>query len=190
MIGMGPVNPEAHLKNPRDAAHYHWTTAMVPDGSHLIDAGCFDGWLSFLLLKAGKNLKVTAVELRLELVKLARAYAIDHGIPEDRFSIHEGFFTDHTFGPWFNAVLLYEILEHVPKEEVSSYVAKAESFLQFGGKILISLPEQRHEDNPQHLWTPNELELKHWWDHNKNFTMQKVHYGNNIPANWLVSWTV
>src|SRR5206468_3473215 len=89
----------------------------------------------------------------------------------------------------YDAVLAYEILEHIPLEDVPAYVAKMEGLARY--RILISLPDQRHEDNAQHLWTPHLGNIGDMWGHKKRFNVDYVEYpGTDIPANYLIRWEV
>lgn len=177
-------NPAAHLQNPRDAYHFDWTVSQLKgrSGDSILDVGSYDGWLDFLLIKQG--FKVQGVEAIPNLCKSAEAYAAQH-CPSYR--VHQGFFDEVEIGDRFDVVLCYETLEHIPLDMVPAYVSKMEAIAK--KTVLISLPDQKHEDNPQHLWTPRYGLLLALWGRKKGFEMTYKPYPG-LPANFLIRWDV
>lgn len=183
-------SPEAHLKSPRDAFHYWWTLdALGYDSDRgmndekILDVGAYDGWLDFLLIKNGYQ--VEGVELIPELCKSARMYAQTHNI---KYQIHQGFFEDIQIDRRFDVAICYEVLEHIPLDMVPAYVAKMEAIAE---SIHISLPDQRHQDNPQHLWTPTFDLIRSMWGAKSHFLLTyKPYPGTEIPANFMISWSL
>lgn len=182
-------NPEAHLQSPRDAYHFDWTLRQIGYERHgdnagwsILDVGAYDGWLDFLLIK--KGYKVEGVELIPELCQSAESYLPAKG----SYRIHQGFFEDVEISSRFDVAICYELLEHIPISMVPVYVAKMEAI---AGRILISLPDQSHKDNPQHLWTPTFDLIRSIWGWKPDFEMTyKPYPGTSIPPNFLCSWSV
>lgn len=176
-------NPKAHLQSVRDAFHFKWANEAI-QGTSVLDVGAYDGWLDFLLIETGY--RVEGVELTPELCESARAYARAQKID---YAIHQGFFEDVAIDRHFDVVLCFETLEHISLALVPVYVAKMEAIAT--RRILISLPDQRHEDNAQHLWTPTFDLIRSMWGHKPAFELTyKPYLGTGIPANFLCSWSV
>lgn len=173
-------DPEAHLQSPRDAYHFDWTVSQLKGLSRcsILDVGSWDGWLDFLLIKQG--FKVEGVEAIPDLCTSALSYP-----GKGSYRVHQGFFEDVQIDQRFDVVLAYEVLEHIPLALVPEYVAKMEAIAT--RRILISLPDQNHQDNPQHLWTPFYALILSMWSHKRNFEMTYKPF-HGIPANFLMSW--
>jgi SAM-dependent methyltransferase len=179
-------NPEAHFQSPRDAYHVDWTRSKLQGQSRcsILDVGAYDGWLDFLLMRDGH--KVEGVELIPELCESARGYAFKNAFT---YTIHQGFFDEIAIDKRFDVVLSYETLEHIPLEMVPVYISKMEAIAT--RSIFISLPDQRHEDNAQHLWTPSMSLILSMWGLKKNFEVTyKPYPGTDIPANFLIRWDI
>lgn len=175
-------SPEAHLQNERDAYHFDWTIHQLR-GLHrcsILDIGAYDGWLDFLLMREGH--KVEGVELDENLCKSAMGYAQANNL---QYTVHQGFFEDVEITHCFDVAACFETLEHVPIEMVPVYVAKMEVIAT--KRILISLPDQKHQDNPQHLWTPSFDLIRSMWGHKKGFELTYKPYPN-IPASFMIRW--
>lgn len=174
-------NPKAHLESVRDAFHFKWATESLV-GMSVLDVGCFDGWLDFLLIETGSN--VEGVELIPELCESARAYARANKVD---YKVHQGFFEDVAIDRHFDVVMSFETLEHIPLEMVPVYVAKMEAIAT--RRILISLPDQRHEDNIQHLWDPSFELIKSLFGGKRDLEITyKPYLGTDIPANFMVKY--
>jgi 2-polyprenyl-3-methyl-5-hydroxy-6-metoxy-1,4-benzoquinol methylase len=182
-------NPHGHLNNQRDLFHYEKALEFAERSAakKILDVGCFDGWLDLLLIEKGYDL--TGVELIPTLVSAGLLYALKHHID---YMIYLGFFEDIIFTDWekFDMVMCLETLEHVDLEEtVPIYIEKMEALSLRG--IFISLPDQDHGDNKQHLWTPTEKVLRDLWGKKRNLFVEYHQYDDpNIPPNWLIYYEV
>jgi len=84
-----------------------------------------------------------------------------------------------------------ETLEHVDLEEtVPVYIEKMEELSL--KTVFISLPDQDHKDNKQHLWTPTEDVINNLWGNKKNFSVEYHEYNSpdDVPPNWLIYYEV
>lgn len=177
-------NPETHLYNVRDKAHYEWALKKLREFncSLALDIGCFDGWLDFLLIKDG--LKMESVELVPDLaaaaVRYARALNLD-------YICHCNLLPEVKFNKKFDCCLCFETLEHMDLSDALECVRLMEDLAT--KLILISLPDQRHEDNPQHRWTPTEPLIRSLFGSKPGFNLEVKHYpGMSIPSNFLFSF--
>ena len=180
------VNPEAHLLNERDNYHFEWTTNVLNllKCKKVLDVGCYDGWLDFLLIKQGFN--VEGIELSPDLVTAAMNYAkankINYKVALGLFNrvVHKRF---KYVGINYDAVLFYEVLEHMP-----IYLAQEaiETALRYSKYVLISLPEQDHSLNRQHYWTPSEDLILKIVKPYPNVVFTKHKYSIDVPANFLL----
>lgn len=183
-------DPKSHLNSPRDAFHCRWALKAIEDipvskygaPTSILDVGCYDGWLDFLIMNEGYD--VEGVEIVSELCESARMFAKAHDL---NYKIHNGFFDDVVITRNFDVVFSFETIEHIPLDMVASYVTKMEAIAT--QRILISLPDQRMEDNAQHLWTPSYELILNMFGRKKNFQLTyKPYHGTDIPANFLFSW--
>lgn len=175
--------PQLHLHNYRDRQHYEYTCYWLSQKqcSTVLDIGCFDGWLDFLVLTHG--FKVTGVEIVPELAAAANQFAAYNHLP---YSCLCGSL-DTVNAPISDAVLCFEVLEHVPFEEVPDWISRINALAT--KLCLVSLPNQRHELNPQHFWTPTEEVIERLF-RPYNHQVEYVTYpGTTIPGNWMIRWT-
>ena len=178
-------DPQQHLLNPRDCAHFEYSRQTLTNCKTVLDVGCWDGWLDFLLIKEG--FEVEGVEVVTGLGKAAQRYADIHNL---KYKVYDGFFEELLLEKKYDAVLCYETLEHVHPQGVERYIAALEA--TSGAKVLISLPNQKHEDNsPQHLWTPTLEVITQLFGHKPNLNVIYRDYpGTTIPGNWFIHYTV
>jgi len=80
-----------------------------------------------------------------------------------------------------------EVLEHIDFKNVPGIIKDMD---RAGRVCLVSLPDQRHEDNREHLWTPTEEVIGKLFGQ-FNLEVIRVEYAadTGIPPNWLISWT-
>lgn len=176
-------NPQPHLGNTRDGNHYLRALRFLKGigARTALDIGCYDGWLDFLLI--AKGFEVEGVEIIPDLARAARRYADRNFIG---YRVHEGYFLDLDLPGPYDAVLCFETLEHMPMEDVRACAERMHRTASKG--VLVSLPDQDHRDNPQHLWTPTEEVIRDVWGAMPGFALDFVPYsGTAIPGNWFIS---
>lgn len=187
------TDPDRHLGNTRDSNHYLKALKWLRDISAktVLDVGCYDGWLDFLLARKGYEL--TGIEMIPELADAAMRYAERNFIPYTVYTSHvldaEPFFMADDSRVKYDAVLCFETLEHMTLEDAT----KAAQLLTLWSRkgVLVSLPDQDHRQNPQHLWTPTEEVIKGIWGAMPGFEVEYVPYPNTtIPANWFIKHSV
>jgi len=176
-------NPMAHMGNVRDANHYLKATGFLKEigAETALDIGSYDGWLDFLLI--GKGFKVEGVELIPDLAAAARRYADRNFI---RYAVHEGYFADLDLPGAYDAVMCFETLEHMPLDEVRVCAERMRDLAVKG--VIVSLPDQDHRGNPQHLWTPDEDVIRDIWGVMPGFKLDFAPYpGTAIPGNYFIT---
>jgi len=177
---------ELHEHIPRDRYHMEYSQENLnrAKAKSVLDIGCFDGWLDFWLI--GKGYNVEGVEIMPNLVKAAKRYADRNFID---YKIHEGEFLSVSINKKFDAVVCYETLEHVDLETAKEYISKIESLAE--RVVLISLPNQKAEDNPQHKWTPTHELISMLFAGKNNLIISTHKYpGTQVPDNFFISYSV
>jgi len=189
-INLGPVYmpyPERHLRIIRDKFHFKKTIEILKKtyAKTVLDIGCFDGWLDFLLINEGY--KVTGIELMKSLADSAMRYAYKNAVD---YIVHNGFFEDIKLVDTFDVVLCFETLEHVDLDKsVPLYIEKIDRLALKG--VFISLPDQPQEQNFQHLWTPTEEIIRSLWGQKRNFKLEYKDYNDiHVPANWFIFYEI
>jgi SAM-dependent methyltransferase len=183
-------DPDRHLGNARDSTHYMiaWKWLKGLGAKTVLDIGCYDGWLDFLLMRQG--FEVTGVEMIPELADAALRYAERNFLPYTIYTSHvldaEPFFMADDAQIKYDAVLCFETLEHMTFEEAKEAARLLQKWSRKG--VLVSLPDQDHHQNAQHLWSPSESVIKEIWGEVPGFAMEYIPYPNTtIPANWFIS---
>lgn len=112
---------------------YLATQICDADPASVLDVGCGDGRLLDLLTEKNPAIKnrYTGIDPSERAIQFARAL---NG--HDRFHCSTG----AEITEQFSAVLLVEVLEHVPDEAVDTFLSKAKSWLAPGGTLWISVP--------------------------------------------------
>lgn len=177
-------DPMSHLGNTRDSNHYLKASKWLKEigAKTVLDVGSYDGWLDFLLI--GKGFRVTGVELIPDLMDAAVRYGNRNFVEYEALG---GYFLDVEFdGRTFDAVLCFETLEHMPLEDAKESARRFAAMARKG--VMVSLPDQDHHVNHQHLWSPNEEVIRDIWGGLPGFKVEYQSYpGTTIPGNWFIT---
>jgi 2-polyprenyl-3-methyl-5-hydroxy-6-metoxy-1,4-benzoquinol methylase len=171
----------------RDEAHISYSMHHTSVGDSVLDIGSADGWLSLYLAKEGRD--ISAVDFVKRGMEWTKQHAQRLGVSVDlRYGFLESLeevFADKKF----NCILAYEVLEHVDYRMLPWYLKKLESLLKPNGKVLVSLPMQDLNDNPEHLWSPSEKLIHKVFANKSNYQIQWVEMPNHdVPGDWFISY--
>jgi 2-polyprenyl-3-methyl-5-hydroxy-6-metoxy-1,4-benzoquinol methylase len=170
----------------RDKAHISYVSKNIPSGSRILDIGSADGWLALYLAKEGHQ--VSALEFVERGMTWTKQHADRLGVEID---LREGFIEDvyDVFDDKrFEAILAFEILEHLDYRRLPWYLRQMEKLLTPKGKIYVSLPDQDLQVNPEHLWTPTEELIKKLFK-SKNAEIEWVDIPlHEIPGDWFIQY--
>lgn len=171
----------------RDNAHIEYSLRKTEVGQRILDVGSADGWLALHLATKGR--KVSAIDFVKRGMDWTRQHAQRLGVNIDlRYGFLENLsevFSDKKF----DAIMVYETLEHVDYRRLPWYLEKMESLLDIGGKILISLPLQDLNDNPEHLWSPSENLINKVFENKPCYELQWVDMPHHeVPGDWFISY--
>lgn len=186
-------DPDRHLNSIRDLTHFLKAKKWLSDigAKTVLDVGCYDGWLDFLLIREGFS--VTGVEMIPELADAAVRYADRNFIPYTVYNSHvldacPYFLCDDT-QTQYDAVVCFETLEHMTIEEAKTAAGYLNSWARKG--VMVSLPDQGHNQNPQHLWSPTVDVIQDIWGKMTGYAVEHVPYpGTTIPANYFIKYDI
>ncbi len=177
--------PNEHMANQRDYGHFMYALKWLESikARRVLDVGCFDGWLDFLLIDRG--FYMVGIEFIDALANAARRYALRNKISYVVYTGDAQYFDfNHNA---YDAVICYEMLEHVPEDTAQTLIKR---FSTWAPNVLISVPNQEYQDNPQHCWTPTAELLDSWYKEKPGKT--EIEYkewpGTTIPGNWFVKY--
>lgn len=177
-------SPGAHLSNHRDCEHYMHTlnVMMLNDYETILDVGSYDGWLPILLCRDGYQ--VTMLEFIVALADAAKTYKNVHKL--DNLTILNAKWMDINITKPYDLITCYEVLEHVEITEAIEWIDKMDKLAK---TVSISLPDQKHEENNQHRWTPSIEIIESLFGNKKNYTCREIEYpGTNIPKNFIITY--
>lgn len=139
------------------------------------ELGCHDGFSTRWLLNSSHLEKLVGVELCKEAFEHAKRLAQDKFFPELSFYVHGSIFElNKLFQPSlgaedevFDAVVVFELIEHFQPEESRKLLRIAHSLLSPDGRCFLTTP---HEDgpfgksnpDPSHIHFFNEETLAQW----------------------------
>jgi len=174
-------SPQIHLNNIRDNEHYKFINKLLIKRNYktIFDIGSWDGWLPLLLAIDGFD--VETCEWVLGLKKAGEKFAIKNNLLN--YKAHHSNWLDFEISNYFDVISAFEVLEHVPFEEVSFFIKKMEKNCK---TIVISLPDQNHLYNKQHQWTPCQTLIEDIFKNKKNIEIDYISYRCTIPPNWFI----
>lgn len=116
----------------------------LPEGARVLDVGCGPGWTSVFLARMGYL--VTGFDLAPDMITLAERRAAREGVDAQctfRVADSEQF----DFPPEFDAVLVYDTLHHVQREQ--AVLENCFRALEPGGKLVLAEPGFLHGKRAQ-----------------------------------------
>lgn len=125
--------PHAHLIHPRWGEIRRQLEQQ--DAKRILELACFDAWTILNYAVAHPGVQCLGVDLAQHAVAEANARAARFRVP---LQVIPGFLEETQAGRQFDAVLLLEILEHVPNVEAA--LVAAERHLVSGGRVYVSAP--------------------------------------------------
>ena len=102
----------------------------------LLDVGCGDGYLLYNLAQDrtfGNQVTAVGIDVDEKAIKFAQAFS--HGLPVS-FKVQDV----SSFDESFNMITLVETLEHIPDDELGSFLTHIDRLLQSMGTLIISVP--------------------------------------------------
>lgn len=184
------VNLFAHLENHRDNEHFITTMkyALEDKATTILDIGSWDGWLPLLLARNFKNMHISSCEWVLSLLNAGERYAKKHDLKN--YYAYHGNWLDieiSTTEKW-DLITCYEVIEHIPFEKVKEFIQKIEKHAK---RIIISLPDQKKEDNKQHQWTPTKEIIDSLFKEKKDVKITyKRYFSSKIQPNWFITYSI
>jgi 2-polyprenyl-3-methyl-5-hydroxy-6-metoxy-1,4-benzoquinol methylase len=173
----------------RDKEHIKFTMENTKPEDKILDIGSADGWLSLYL--ATQKRQVSALEFVQRGMDWTQQHAQRLGVSVD---LRKGFIENvgqAFLFEKFDSILVFELMEHLDLFRIPWYLNKMEKLLNPGGSILVSLPLQDLQDNPEHLWSPNEKLIKKVFQGKKDLTIKWTDIPNHgVPGVWFIRYTV
>lgn len=130
----------ATVKSIASSTHYPILLKYIPEGGHIIDAGCGSGRDSKLFME--KGYKVTAFDRSPDLVKLASEHT---GLKVIDTTFSEFKSKEKADGIW----ALNSLLVHVPPDELEKSIVNLTNHLKPGGVLLANLNIKRSYDKTE-----------------------------------------
>lgn len=128
---------------------------MSPQRSQVLEVGCATGW--FVRAARSQGLETYGVDVS--------AWAISHPAPEVETFIAEQSILDVGDGDLFDAVVSWEVLEHVPEQDVSTALRAMCVATRSGGLQVhrIALKDAAHDHDADGDATHVTIKTRNWW---------------------------
>jgi ubiquinone/menaquinone biosynthesis C-methylase UbiE len=124
-------------------ARYRSVLRRVPAASaKILDVGCGDGYLSYLIAKANPSALVTGIDAEESGIGQAKAMTAQAGLSNLEFRhVVPGSmpFADGEF----RVAVLADVIEHVP--DVSALLQELKRVLAVSGMLIVTTPNRQHE---------------------------------------------
>jgi len=135
------------------------------NGKRILDAGCGDGRVSYELIKNGAD--VFGIDFSRRAIEFAKLL-----VTEAEFHVGDLKALADFKDEFFNGVVMLEVLEHMPVQEMSACLKEINRVLIDGGKFVVSVPSDRVKLIDKHYKHFSEHELKELLEN--NFRVEKV----------------
>ena len=128
-----------------NTARFPEALTHIKDRDKVMDLGCGVGVLHHLILKDRKECELWGVDISEEAVKINKEYN-----PQGYYQ--QGYIGSLTGIPqdYFDVVFSGETIEHLDDPNV--LFDDAYRMLKKGGKLIITTPQEKHIESPEHLW--------------------------------------
>lgn len=146
-------------------------------GKRVLDAGCGDGWYSAKMVTAGADV----VGIDYSARGVAHAQSIVQGAEFREASITELPFDDASF----DRVFSFQVLEHLPFEQVDAGVREIARVTKPGGMMIVSVPSTKRKMSKAHFQHFTEARLKAMFEPYAA-SMQVVGQDRRTPVLWMI----
>jgi len=181
---------------PRRALHsvtyYKFASRMIGTGKSVLDIGCGEGLGTWLLAKECGN--ATGIDLDSEAISAAQNNWNDKAIS----FVHEDFITG-SITSTFDAVVNFDVIEHIQPDNIGAFINKVCSVLPSNGIFIAGTPNYYSQQYASEItkaghvnvYTPEALEeqMRAWFRHVFIFSAndEMVHTGYSKLAHYLIA---
>lgn len=116
----------------------------------VVDLGCNDGWLGWWLAQHLPALQYTGYDLNPRSLATGQGYAQVWPELAERVHLHLGTAPECLAGQEFDAVVSFEVIEHVP--DVPAYLTALDQHVAERGRVYISTPDGAYERGAVDAW--------------------------------------
>ena len=168
-------------KNPNFSQHLYWSWGVNYQATldflinqlkkdsfnSLIDIGTGDGRLVKELVQAFPRKKIMGVDYSTRAINLAKA--LNPKLNFKTLNIQK-----QKIGPQFSRATLIEVLEHVPKNQVKSFIKSCSNLLSLAGVLYLTVPHKNMPLQKKHVQHFDLKTLKKYLD--PYFNIKQIQY--------------
>ena len=127
-----------------------WIVGKI-EGRHILDIGCSQGLLAFLLAKADETARVTGIDISEDCISFANEQLAKTPTLCQRISFYTGDFLSITPKNTYDTIVIGQVLEHT--SDPRAFLAHASEFISPAGRIIVTVPYGLWEhDEHQHTF--------------------------------------
>jgi len=149
------------------------------EAKRVLDLGCFTGYIGRPLLDAGVE-EYVGVDIQKSLMEMMDNVCQTKN-PKMKFIFSP--IEEIVFNNEFDAVLMLDVLEHVLKPEKA--LLAAETALKKDGLMIINLPRDFKNLEPEHLRAFTDDDIKLWFSHKNNYSFQLLRDDKNNDTSFI-----
>lgn len=149
--------------------------------SKLVEVGCGDGKITLEIAKRFRNKNIEGYDLSEQAILFAKSY----GFGYNNLSFYCEDFKKSK--EKYDIILLVEVLEHIPDDEIESFMNLLASKLNTNGKLVLSVPSKNLKLHPKHYRHYNLNLLKNHV--NSSFRIKSHYFVHNCKSKiyWLLN---